>query len=195
MRRTLVAVVLAVAAVIGGTTGCTPDVGTPRVLLIGDSLSVGARDVGGLGLGDPAAWTVDALTNRGTNAGVAVARTYDPRSFDVIVVALGTNDYGDTKATYGVRINNMLAVLGRTKPVIWVNVDAGTPHLFAAALGVNPAIAAAPARHRNVVVADWSTYVARRSDLPSLRSGDGIHYNTAGYQVRARWLETLVAGY
>lgn len=128
MRRGLAVVAMAMLAITGATgASCAPEVGTPRVLLIGDSLSVGARDAGALGADDAAGWTVDAVTNRGTNAGVTAARSHDLRNFDVIVVALGTNDYGDTKTAYAARINNMMAVLGTTKPVIWVNVDAGTP--------------------------------------------------------------------
>lgn len=174
--------------------GCTPDAGSPRVLLIGDSLSVGALNSGGLGATDEASWTVDAVVGRGTNAGVSAARGYDLRSFDVVVVALGTNDFMDDKATYSARIENMMTVLG-TKPVVWVNVDAGTPQLYSAAFGVNPAIAAAPARHRSLRAADWSSYVGGRADLATLRAGDGVHYTTAGYRVRARWMEGLVVTY
>jgi lysophospholipase L1-like esterase len=193
MRRTLAAVALAVLAITGGMgASCAPEVGTPRVLLIGDSLSVGARDQGELGATDAAGWTVDAQVNRGTNVGVATASSYDVRSFDVVVVALGTNDYLDDKSTYGVRIDNMMKVLGKTTPVIWVNVDAGEPRLGAAALGVNPAIASAPLRHRNLTAADWSSFVGARWDLPGLRATDGIHYTKAGYDVRARGLESLV---
>lgn len=194
MRRVMAAVFLAILAITGGTVGCTPEVGTPRVLLIGDSLSVGARDHGELGVNDAAGWTVDALVNRGTNAGVTAATKADLTSYDLIVVALGTNDYLDDKATYGARINNMMKVLGKTTPVIWINVDAGAPRLGVAAVGVNPAIAAAPARYPNLTAADWSSVVSGRWDVGSLRSNDGIHYTTVGYQVRARWMEGLVAG-
>ncbi len=195
MRRGVAAVLVAILAVIGGTgASCSPEAGTPRVLLIGDSLSVGARDQGDLGVSDAAGWTVDAVVSRGTNAGVRAAATYDLRTYDLVVVALGTNDYLDDATTYGARINNMMKVLGTTKPVIWINVDAGASRLGAAALGVNPAIAAAPARHRNLTAADWNTVVNGRWDLGNLRSSDGIHYSTAGYQLRARWMEGLVAG-
>lgn len=194
MIRRVAAVLMATLATIAVLTGCTPHRGSPRVLLIGDSLSVGARDSGGLGATDPASWTVNAVVGRGTNAGITAARSYDLRSFDVVVVALGTNDYLDDKTTYSARIANMMTVLG-TKPVVWVNVDAGAARLHPAAFGVNPAIAAAPARHRTLRAADWSSYVGSRADLATLRASDGIHYTTAGYRVRARWMEALVAGY
>ena len=110
-----------------------------------------------------------------------------------MIVALGTNDYLDDAVTYRTRIDNMMAALADAPRVIWINVDSHTPHLAPAALGVNPAIAAAPGRHSKLTAADWDAYVATVPDMDDYRRGDQIHYNAAGDDLRARWMESLVA--
>ena len=189
MGRTVRIALLAIVVVAGasGLAACTPPT---RVLVIGDSLTVGTVS-SGLGVRHPAVWTISAKGGRGTDAGVAVAREQAISSFDVVVVALGTNDLLDTKATYRTRVEAMMDVLGDAAEVIWVNVDVGTAKLAPAALGVNPALAAADAAHANLRVADWNRFMAGQD--PRLRATDQIHYVPAGYDVRARWIEGFVA--
>jgi len=171
------------------TSACTP---TRRVLVIGDSLTLGAQQQD-LGARKPWAWTVDAREGRGTNEGVAVAKQLSISSFQQVVVALGTNDYLDTKAAYASRIDAMMAVLPVPR-VVWINVDAGTAKLAPAALGVNPALKAAPARYRKLAIGDWDAYLRSRTDPDQYRAADQVHYNAAGYALRARWMESLVTG-
>lgn len=177
-------------AVLGLTTSCGPRVVAARVLVIGDSLTVGA-ETAGLGDQHGSTWTIDAETGRGTNAGVTAARGHDLTRYDLVIVALGTNDYLDDKTTYATRIDAMMAVLGDRHRVIWVDVDAHAARLGPAAYGVNPAIAAATRRHPNLTAADWDGFLAGR-DSSGLRAGDGVHYTAAGYRLRADWTEAMV---
>ena len=170
-------------------TGCVP--AGHRVLVIGDSLPVGAA-AAGLGEEHASSWTVVAVKSLGTEAGVGLARQHAVGSFDLVVVALGTNDYLDDVASYRRRIERMMGVLGSSVPVIWINVDAGTPKLAPAAHGVNPALAAAAADHPSLRIADWNRYVAELD--PAVRSDDQIHYTPHGYRARAAWMEVLVHG-
>ena len=190
IRRVLgvVAVALAATVALGTLSACQP---AKRVLVIGDSLTVGAVSAG-LGDGHPWRWTVSAETSRSTNRGIAIAQNRDIGAYDLVIVALGTNDYRDSAATYGTRIDNMMAALSPAPAVIWINVDAQTPHLAPAASGVNPALASARGRHAKLTVADWNAYVRGVANMAAYRAGDQIHYNSAGYSLRARWMEGLV---
>lgn len=190
IRRLFGVLTIAVAATLalGSLSACQP---AKRVLVIGDSLTVGAVSAG-LGEGHPWGWTVSAESGRGTNRGIAIAQNRDIGAYDLVIVALGTNDYLDSKATYATRIDNMMAALAAAPQVIWIDVDSQTPHLAPAALGVNPALAAAPARHPTLTVAGWNAHVRGVANMAAYRAGDEIHYNAAGYDLRARWMEALV---
>jgi lysophospholipase L1-like esterase len=161
------------------------------VLVIGDSLTVGAAEHG-LGDGHSWDWTIRAVVGLTTEQAASAASGFGSERYDVVIVALGTNDARDDEATYQARIDEMMAALGDASRVIWVNVDAQTPQLSSAARGVNPAIAAGPARHPELELADWDAYVRGRDDMAGLRAGDGVHYNAEGYEVRAEWTEALV---
>ena len=191
IRRVLgvLAVVLVATVALGTLSGCEP---AKRVLVIGDSLTVGAVSAG-LGDGHPWQWTVSAEVGRSTNRGIAIAQNRDIAAYDLVIVALGTNDYLDSAGTYGTRIDNMMSALSVAPAVIWINVDAQTPHLAPAANGVNPALASAQGRHAALTVADWNGYVRGVSNMAAYRAGDEIHYSSAGYGLRARWMEALVA--
>ena len=187
-----VTVLLAITAV-AGLAGCGSDGGSEAdVLVIGDSLTVGAQ-LRNLGTGTSANWTIDAVNGRTTAEGTEVAQAADPAAYDRVIVALGTNDYPDTEADYAAKIDDMMTALGTDVPVSWVNVDTGTDTLAEAETGVNAALTNATARHPNLAVADWSSYLNGRPDADSLRLGDGVHYQLDGYDVRARWMESLAS--
>jgi len=179
------------ALVVGALTACEPAPEPRRVLVIGDSLSVGAVQQG-LGAESPWTWTVSAEVGRSTNRGIAIAQNRNIAAYDLVIVALGTNDYLDTKSTYGVRIDKMMAALAKAPRVIWINVDWAAERLAPAATGVNPAIAAAPARHHKLSVGDWDSYVRTVKNMSTHRASDQVHYTASGYALRARWMEKLV---
>ncbi len=183
--------VVVAALVVASALGACKPVPPPkakRILVIGDSLTIGARN-SKVGAPDPHTWVLNAEGGRGTDAGTEVAEAATG-TYDLVIIALGTNNVLDAKAVYRARIERMMAALGERIPVIWINVDAGAWKLTSAAVGVNPALADADAAHANLRVADWNTYIAGQD--PSLRASDGIHYVPAGYDVRARWMESLV---
>ncbi len=194
MGRRVVAAMAAVAVVLAGSLGGCGwlDPGPEgRVLVIGDSLTVGAAEQG-LGDGHSWEWTVRAVVGLTTEQAASSAAGFDPARYDVVIVALGTNDARDDAESFGDQVDQMMGALGNASRVIWVNVDAQTPELASASEGVNPAIADGPSRHRNLEVADWDAYVRGRDDMAALRAGDGVHYNAEGYRVRADWTEALV---
>jgi hypothetical protein len=163
-----------------------------RVLVIGDSLTVGADREGALGDDHDWDWDVRAIEGLTTEKATEATRGIDESAYDLVIVALGTNDFNDDEATYAQRIDAMMDALSSAERVIWVNVDAGTPLLAPTEQGVNAAIAAAPARFASLEVGDWNQYVAGIDDMDAYRAGDEVHYNTEGYQLRARWMEQLV---
>jgi lysophospholipase L1-like esterase len=188
-------VVLAMAAVVGAaSTGCGlfdpgPD---GRVLVIGDSLTVGADREGGLGDDHGWAWDIRAIEGLTTAKATEATQELDASGYDLVIVALGTNDFTDAEATYAGRVDAMMAALDEADRVLWVNVDAATDVLAPAADGVNPAIAAAAGRYGQLDLADWDAYVDTVEGMDALRAGDEVHYTTEGYQLRARWMEQLV---
>ncbi|MCU1497391.1 MAG: putative O-acetyltransferase [Acidimicrobiales bacterium] len=158
------------------------------VFVIGDSIEVmaGGKDLGKEG------WTVDAVSGRTTAQGIEVAEAHDLSDVPVVMVALGTNDYRADAESYGRLVDRMLEAIGPGPMVIWINIDTNTPALAGAKTGVNAALTAAAARHPNLRVADWDTYIRDVPDEGGLRAGDGIHYGLKGSQVRRDWMRGLV---
>ena len=193
-RRVLGGAAALVAGAMGAGTlgGCAPP---KRVYVLGDSLTVGAA---GQGLGrttndGATTWTIDAASGLTTHDATAIAAGRDLRSYELVIVALGTNDYLDSAAMYGVRIDRMLAALRDHPRVRWSNVDAHTAKLQPAAAGVNAALAAGPARHPTLRILDWHAHVGGRPDADALRAADGVHYTAAGYRVRRDFTEAVAS--
>ncbi len=187
--RRAVAVILAVLGLVGGTGArCSPPV---RVLVIGDSLTVRAAKAG-LADRDRISWTVQAAEGLATGPAVNLAREHDLDDYDLVIVALGSNDHASTAAAYGAHIDRMMAVLGSSERVVWVNVDRGQ-RVLARALGVNQAIVDAPRRHPNLEVGGWYAHTKTVAGFSRMRDADGIHYTAAGSLVRSRWMADLVA--
>ncbi|HRW39533.1 MAG: hypothetical protein KDB04_02620 [Acidimicrobiales bacterium] len=182
----------AAAVVAASMVGCAPP---KRVYVIGDSLTMGAVAQGlGEATNDGATtWRVDAAAGLGTNQATALVDGYDLGGYELVIVALGTNDYLDSAGMYGVRIDRMMTALRGHPRVRWVNVDAGTSKLQPAAAGVDAALAAAPARHNNLRILDWDAHFRALPDASSMRSGDGVHYTAAGYRVRRDFLRAVAS--
>lgn len=182
------------AGVVGGSVlgGCGP---ARRVFVVGDSLTVGAQ---GQGLGEPTddgdtAWAIDAEVGRTTHEATAVAGGRDLSGYELVIVALGTNDYLDSASLYRARIDRMMEALDGHPKVRWINVDAHTTKLRPAATGVNAALAAAPSRHPSLRIADWHAHLGARSDAASLRASDGVHYTASGYRVRRDFTQAVAS--
>lgn len=182
-------------------TGCDSGLGLHQVLIpkrsdgsvliIGDSLTVGAR---GAGLGaslDGAPVHIDAVVGRSARAARGILERSDLRGVGTIMIALGTNDYLDGPDFGSIIDGVMPATKGRA--VIWVNVDTGTRKL-APAVAVNAAIDAAATRHSTLRVADWDSYINSRTNVAAMRAPDGVHYRGSGPAERARWSRRQLSG-
>ncbi|HET6794704.1 MAG TPA: hypothetical protein VFH45_09695 [Acidimicrobiales bacterium] len=160
---------------------------------MGDSLTVGTEpwlgaDLGRLG------WSmtgVDARVGRGVAEGLAVLRLRAASLPPTVVVALGTNDYGDDPTVVVSWLRSVRAVAGGRR-VVWVNLcpdDAIAPRL-APYRRINAALTRdGPAF--GVQVADWCAFAGRNGLTPG---PDGVHYRSAAYQQRAAFYADLVAG-
>lgn len=168
-----------------------PDPDSGRVLIIGDSLTVGARDFGGFTLPGRHV-TISAQTGRSTSQGISVLETSAAQNYDLVVMALGTNDYYASENQMGAWVDRAMTA-ARGTPVVWVNVDYGTSKL-APAKKLHRALNKARSRHPNLTVADWHTWINSRPNVGSLRAGDGVHYTTAGYRARAEWMARVATG-
>jgi lysophospholipase L1-like esterase len=161
-----------------------------RILVVGDSLTVGAENAG-LGSRGPVAWTINAVVGRTTyQASVELAKL-QPTSYGEVVVVVGTNDADLSATGYRTEIERVMKVIGPKEPVIWVNVDSHSPQMAQAARGVDVALDQAAAAHANLRIADWDAYVLTVPGFSAMRGSDGTHYTPQGYAVRATWLERV----
>lgn len=160
-----------------------------KVLVVGDSLTVGADGSGEL----PATWTVDAEVGRTTAQGIEVLEATDIATFDAVIVALGANDYSSSEATFSSQIATVMTLVGDSKPVWWVNVDIGSAALAAASEGPNKALGAAVTTYPNLKLGDWNA-AAASTITEGMRAGDKTHYTAAGYVIYGKFLAALPTG-
>ncbi|MGH9138419.1 MAG: SGNH/GDSL hydrolase family protein [Acidimicrobiales bacterium] len=193
MRRAAAAVLIALVALgILTATACEPvDEASPAagpdrgaVMVIGDSLTVGAGAEGGLderlrahGF-DPA---VVAVPGQDVSWGLdeVVARTSVP---SLVIVELGTNPDANV-AGFAEQVNALVAALRDhgAEHIAWLTPIHTVIRRYEDKIDVLEAAAAAGA----IVVADWRAVVV---DHPEWMSRDGIHYTTEGYEALARFL-------
>jgi len=182
--------VLAAALTVSAATGLhgTPAGAATRVFVVGDSLTVGARDFGGLrskfaNAGYEA--TVEARTGRGVEWGLSVLRNQGRSLPSTVVVALGTNDVASGRSTpsFGELVDRVMAAVGPNRIVVWVNLDLDDTSWGAAQEArFNRVLRERAGQHDNLAVADWDSYLdGNRSWL----AGDRIHLNGRGYRQRA----------
>jgi hypothetical protein len=163
------------------------------VAMVGDSLTEGLEvDLGAAARRYGFEIDIDAHQGRRVEEGLDALRHLAP-DHDLVVVALGTNDTLPdlTVQEAGARIDEVMAALGPSTAVLWVNVDrTDGDGAAAAAARFNVALTAAVRRHQNLTVGDWVSFIR---DRPDLRAADGIHLTVEGYQVRSGWLAALIA--
>lgn len=111
------------------------------------------------------------------------------------VLALGTNDTANVYVGSHVgrlqRIDELMALIGRRSPVLWVNVRSllsSGPYAEHNMELWNDALLQACRRHPNMRVYDWSS-AARDAWFIA----DGIHFNTPGYAARASLIAKALA--
>ncbi|HEY7280249.1 MAG TPA: hypothetical protein VID47_01540 [Actinomycetota bacterium] len=153
----------------------------PRLLDVGDSITVGSR--GAIVHALPG-WTPSfyAKVGRTTDEGVTAAKTVHGRGdLDAVVVELGTNE--STEQGFPDRIREMLRVVGRARLVVWVTVHRDLEFVPDLNRDIDAAMAALPTG----VVADWNAVVTP-DDLVS----DGVHPDDEGKALMASLLSDLL---
>jgi lysophospholipase L1-like esterase len=157
------------------------------VLVVGDSLTVGAVNRGGLRrrLLDAgfAAVTVDAAIGRTARQGLDVLRNL-PAIPDVVVIALGTND-----AAAGVRVSSVIGTVERAlalvapRPLVWVDVALDTsPPAITRAAELTRTLHATAGRIPGLWIAPWAEAAVEHERW---WADDGVHLTRAGERARA----------
>lgn len=143
--------------------------GTGTLYAVGDSVLLGAEPYLETTLDG---WDVrlDARVSRGVTEGFDLVRMNEDRIGDVLVLVLGHNYGGGGK--FGPWLESLLSELDDVPRVVLVTVTEWS----GAQPEVNRAIRQAPARHPNVVVADWAAVVAANPQF--LR--DHVHPTRSG---------------
>lgn len=150
------------------------------VTTVGDSLNVGMEPY----LDDELrGWRLVHRNENGrrTAEGVAELRALGDALAQVVVVSLGTNDAGSDPAAFRGHVDEVLALAGPSRCIVWLTISLGGPE------ELNGVLEDAARRHPNLELADWATLV---EEEPELLAVDGLHGTPDGYERRAE----LVAG-
>jgi hypothetical protein len=161
-----------------------PSTGAPELLVVGDSLTVGAEP-----------WLADAVRARGWRlvaVDARVGRTV-PEGLAAllrraragtlpatVIVALGTNNLGASDADIETWMSAARRILGGDRQLAWVNISVAPPRAERAA-EIDAALAAS-GRRWNVQVLDWYGWTHRNGIT---NKADGIHYEDGAYRLRA----------
>lgn len=194
-RVAIRAISVALIAALIPLSACNPS-GTPvqragnrcEVGVIGDSLTVGARDYGGLvakfAARGCAVRGVDARVGRPSSEGAAIAEHWSRVGAmpSILVVALGTNDCNAPAFAQNVR--RIYNAAGPHRPIVWVNTwRAGCDGRINAVLNdIQNGDLNQRADGGNMWILDhWSWVNANRHVL----GRDGLHLTSAGYSAHA----------
>jgi lysophospholipase L1-like esterase len=191
--RVLAVFLVFCAALVGSAAAATPTVPAPvdpRLLIIGDSVILGARPWVEALLG-ARGWRVNQTSWESMHTWQAPAIVDDNKAHggigDVVVVQLGTND-GFVAAELQSYMDALMPHLANVERVYWVNLRQFAPWVPAA----NATIAAEASRFPNMRVIDWD---ARATPDPSLVYADGYHLNPAGQVAMAELIAQTLDGF
>lgn len=172
------------------TSMLPPQDGPTRLVVIGDSLTVGISPYWPSN-GDSLRVDIDAANGRPLHKANAIVKQNIERT-DAFVLALGTNDCMSELGDDEIR-NLIIASLNTSeaKPVLLLT------------LGENGAIRECAKRFNAVAkrlaasipsleLGDWQAIIRNHPEWYGSR-GDGIHLTPDGYKARAEWLNSLVA--
>lgn len=158
----------------------------PRVLVVGDSLAVGTRDLLPTLLPGISVET-DALTSRPLRAGMALLLARPrPTGRSAVVLSLFTNDEPTAVGALRAAVQDSVDWVGPDGCAVWLTIvrpPLGGVSYAAANLALRRAAATSIGR---LQVADWAGLIGRR---PGLVARDGVHATPEGYRARA----TLIA--
>lgn len=160
---------------------------TTAVFVVGDSLTVGASEFGGLSdkFAD-AGYRISVVARQGQGVkwGLSTLQNTGRSLPAVVVVGLGTNDVasGRSVESFGEYVDAIMDTVGDDRTVVWMNLDMQGPPWGSQAARYNRLLLERTGRHSNLEVADWNGYVDQnRTWVVS----DNIHLNAKGYRQRA----------
>jgi lysophospholipase L1-like esterase len=155
--------------------------GTGSMLVVGDSLAVGAAPHLESALGG---WRVEQVTRTGmpTAEGVAEVTGRGGSLPGTVAISLGTNDDPSAVETFRGQVQAVLDAAGPGRCVVWANI-VRPPYNGVSYSGYNRALAGVAAANPNLRIVDWAGIAGAN---PSLLAEDGVHATTAGYAARGR---------
>jgi lysophospholipase L1-like esterase len=170
----------------GGGEQRPPTTAAGPVLVIGDSLTVGAEPYlrEALASREP---TIDARTGRPSSEGVEVLSSLISPEYAVVVFDLGTNDDPAAPEALAANLEAARSIAGRRCLV--VSTINRPPLNGVSDEGLNAAVDRFAAAGPRVQVADWRGAVAAE---PSLLAADGVHAVPEGYATRAELVARAV---
>jgi hypothetical protein len=193
---------LAVIAPISGATAKPLSINTNgqgNLLIIGDSLTLGADAFGSLAakVRKTNRWTSVSINTRvGRKASVGADMLPDKilDNTTAIVVALGTNDMmSRTESWYPRWVIDEVMSTTLDIPVLWVNLKFSDTRLNWKSRGnrFNRELQKAKLRYPTLTVADWNSSFIPKSGSRFI--ADGVHLTVKGYRTRASFLIPTIA--
>jgi hypothetical protein len=154
--------------------------GPRSVVIVGDSISVGANDdyLATMPLDDVSVEAESGIRLRGQRKVLTFVIGADP---DVLVVELGTNDLPVYEPAFLDEIDSVLDEASDLPCVRWVIPYA--PRAATAVKAVREHLEDAVGRYPNLGLVDWEGMV---EDDPTLLSGDGLHPDERGHLALAQ---------
>jgi lysophospholipase L1-like esterase len=187
-------------AIISPTSGATAKSqainanGQGNLLIIGDSLTLGADAFGSLAakIRKTNKWTsvsIDYRVGRKASVGADMLPDKILDNTTAIVVALGTNDMlSRTESWYPRWVIDRVMANTLDIPVLWVNLKFPDTRLNWKSRGnrFNRELQKAKLRYPTLTIADWNTSFIPKSGSRFI--SDGVHLTVSGYRTRASFL-------
>lgn len=157
----------------------------PRVVVVGDSILLGARDSIQSAFSDAGFNAeVDARQNLSTGAGAQIIAGNLQAPADALVVFLGANDSANSAAFSG-KVRQIVDSATGVPRIYWIT----TPEVRGRYSEANQVIERAAAEHPELSVLRWD--LTSGAD-PSLTVGDGLHLKPSGVEALTQLIATNV---
>jgi lysophospholipase L1-like esterase len=188
---------LAITSPTSGATAKSPLInanGQGNLLIIGDSLTLGADAFGSLAakIRKTRKWTsvsIDTRVGRKASVGADMLPDKILNHTTAIVIALGTNDMmSRTESWYPRWVIDRVMANTLDIPVLWVNLKYSDTRLNWKSRGnkFNKALKQAMLRYPTLTIADWNASFIPKSASRFIE--DGVHLTVSGYRTRATFL-------
>lgn len=202
----VVALLLSLLSLLPGVDALPVSASSPRphrVLVLGDSLTLGTLSTGLLGPQSSESGyslLIDAKNGASTYSTPDSIKKHLSKSstrknhtagnnIDLILVALGTNDatHWISESWFRARVEKIMKASGNT-PVLWIDVRLSKK--YPAADSLNRVLREVASRNPRLTILPWSEASASHR-----LSSDGIHLDRKGYTLRARFMSDALRAY